>query len=122
MGWRVPWSGIMSGFLAGHRCLGFAMTFGLFGTFVAADGQRDELVRHLLGAAALLHDDPACLQYIVGTHGDREVSIFEHWDDEAAHDASLHREDIRGIINVARPLIATMALQIRLEVHGGKVM
>jgi quinol monooxygenase YgiN len=96
------------------------MTFGLFGTFVAGDGQRDELVGHLLRAAALLGDDPACLQYVVGTHGETEVSIFELWDDEAAHDSSLQREDIRGIINIARPLIATMASQTRLEVQGGK--
>ena len=96
------------------------MTFGLFGTFLAGDGQRDELVGHLLRAAELLHDDPACLQYVVGTHGEREVSIFEIWDDEAAHDSSLHREDIRGLIDVARPLIATMGSQTRLEVHGGK--
>jgi quinol monooxygenase YgiN len=96
------------------------MTFGLFGTFVAGDGQRDELVGHLLRAAALLGDDPACLQYVVGTHGEREVSVFELWDDEAAHDSSLQREDIRGIINVARPLIVTMASQTRLDVHGGK--
>ena len=98
------------------------MTFGLFGTFVAGDGQRDELVGHLLRAAALLQSDPACLQYVVGTHGEREVSIFELWDDEAAHDSSLQREDVRRIIKVARPLIATMASQTRLEVHGGKGM
>ncbi len=98
------------------------MTFGLFGTFVAGEGQRDELVGHLLRAAALLHNDPACLQYVVGTHGEREVSIFELWDHEAAHHSSLQREEIRGIINVARPLIATMASQTRLEVHGGKGM
>ena len=38
------------------------MTFGLFGTFVAGHGQQAELVWHLLRAAALLKDDPACLQ------------------------------------------------------------
>lgn len=98
------------------------MTVGLFGTFLAGEGQRDELVGQLLRATAFLHDDPACLQYVVGTHGEREVSIFELWDDEAAHDSSLEREDIRRIINVARPLIATMSSQTRLEVHGGKGM
>lgn len=38
------------------------VTYGLFGTFVAAEGARDELVGHLLQTAALLDDDPACLQ------------------------------------------------------------
>jgi len=96
------------------------VSFGLFGTFVAADGARDELVRHLLDAAALLGDDPACVQYVVGTAGDNEVVVFEAWDEEAAHDSSLQREDIRVIINVARPLIADMGSQIRLDVRGGK--
>ena len=57
------------------------MTYGLFGTFVAAEGGRDELVRHLLQAAALLDDDPVCLQYIVGARGENDVAVFEVWDD-----------------------------------------
>ena len=96
------------------------VTYGLFATFVAADGARDELVRHLLDAATLLDDDPACLRYIVGTTGEDGVAVFEVWDDESAHDSSLEREDIRGIINVARPLIAEMGSAARLEVRGGK--
>ena len=96
------------------------MTYGLFGTFVAAAGARDDLVRHLLDAAALLVDDPACLHYVIATAGDNEVSVFEVWRDEDAHDASLRREDIRAIVGVARPLIAAMGFQMRLEVRGGK--
>ncbi len=96
------------------------MAYGLFTTFVAADRVRDELVRHLLDAAATLDDDPACLQYVVSTSGDDDICVFEVWSDEAAHDASLEREDIRAIIDVARPLIARMGSQARLDVAGGK--
>ncbi len=96
------------------------MTYGLFGTFVAAAGARDQLVRHLLDAAALLKDDPACLQYVIATAGDNDVSVFEVWRDEDSHNSSLQRADIREIIRIARPLIAGMGSQTRLEVRGGK--
>ena len=96
------------------------MTYGFFATFVAAEGARDALLRHLLDAAVALDDDPACLQYVVSTSGDADVCVFEVWSDEAAHDASLQREDIRAIVNAARPLIAGMGSQARLNVAGGK--
>ena len=67
-----------------------------------------------------LNDDPACLQYVVSTSGDDDLCVFEVWRDEAAHDASLQREEIRTVIDVARPLIARMNSQVRLDVAGGK--
>ena len=96
------------------------MTYGLFANFVAADGARDDVVQHLLHAAALFGDDPACIDYLVGTGGDNDVYVFEVWENETAHDASLQREDIRAIINVAGPLIAGMGSQTRLDIRGGK--
>ena len=96
------------------------VTYGLFGTFAAAEGARDELVGHLLQAAALLDDDPACLQYIVGATGEHDVAVFEMWDDKSAHDASLRREDIRALIDVARPLIVGGGSQTLVDVRGGK--
>ena len=96
------------------------MTYGLFGTFVAAEGGRDELVRHLLQAAALLEDDPACLQYIVGATGEHDVAVFEVWDDKPAHDSSLRREDIRALIDAAGPLIVGVGSQTLVDVRGGK--
>ena len=96
------------------------MTYGLFGTFASAPGARDQLVRHLLDAAALLAADPACLQYVVATTSDNDVSVFEVWRDEDAHDSSLQREDIRALVTVARPLIVGMSSQTRLDIRGGK--
>jgi quinol monooxygenase YgiN len=96
------------------------VTYGLFTTFIAVGGMRDELARHLLDAATALSDDPACLQYLVSTSGDVDVCIFEIWRDEAAHDESLLRKDVRAIVDVARPLIASVGSQVRLEVAGGK--
>ena len=96
------------------------MTYGLFTTFVAAAGVRDQLARHLLDAAATLEDDPTCLQYLVSTSGDNDICVFEIWRDEAAHAESLNRADVRAMIDVARPLIAGVGSQVRLEVAGGK--
>jgi quinol monooxygenase YgiN len=61
-------------------------TYGLFTTFIAVGGMRDELARHLPDAATALSDDPACLQYLVSTSGALDVCISEIWRDEAAHD------------------------------------
>jgi quinol monooxygenase YgiN len=72
------------------------VTYGLVGTLVAAEGVREELVRHLLDAAAVLADDPSCIQYAVGVSGESEVTVLELWVDEAAHDASLQRDDVRS--------------------------
>jgi quinol monooxygenase YgiN len=46
--------------------------------------------------------------------------VFEVWKDEAAHDSSLLSEDIGKVIQAARPLIAGVGAQTRLEIIGGK--
>jgi quinol monooxygenase YgiN len=96
------------------------MAYGLFSTFVAADGASDKLAKHLLNAAVLLSDDPSCAHYIVGSCGEQEVSVFEVWQDEAAHDASLRRHDIGTMIETARPFIAGASSQTELKISGGK--
>ncbi len=97
------------------------VTYGLFGAVLAQPGTRDELVRHLLQAAKLLEDDPGCVHYVVGTseHPDA-VWISEVWTDQAAHDASLDSDDIRAVVQEARPLIAGVSDQTQLTIHGGK--
>jgi quinol monooxygenase YgiN len=97
------------------------MTYGLIGKFSAVPDRRDDLVDHLLRAAALLERDPDCLHYVVSTADEPEaVWVSEVWTDQAAHDASLEPDDIRAIIGQARPLIAGMSDQVRLDVRGGK--
>jgi quinol monooxygenase YgiN len=96
------------------------VTYGLFTTFIAVEGQRDDLTRHLLDAATVLGDDPTCVEYLVSTSGEVEVCVFEIWRDDRAHDDSLTRDDVRAIIDVARPLIASVGSQVRLVVAGGK--
>lgn len=97
------------------------MSFGLLGKFSAQPGKREELVQHLLQAAALLEANPGCLHYVVSTSLDPDaVWVSEVWVDEAAHDSSLALEDIRSLIQLARPLIARMSDHTELTVRGGK--
>ena len=46
--------------------------------------------------------------------------VSEVWTSVAAHDASLEPQDIRALIQEARPLITGMSDQTQLTVHGGK--
>lgn len=97
------------------------MTYGLFGKFAARSGKREELVQLLLAAAQLLERDPGCIHYVVSTSDDPDaVWVSEVWTDQGAHDRSLDPEDIRGIVQQARPLIAGMSDRTELTVHGGK--
>lgn len=103
------------------RLYSVGMTYGLFGKFSAHPGRRDELVGYLLQAARLLERNHDCLHYIVSTSDEPEaVWVSEVWTDEAAHDASLEPDDIRALIQKARPLIEGMSHRTQLTVHGGK--
>lgn len=79
------------------------------------------MVQYLLQAAALLEANPGCLHYVVSTSDEPDaVWVSEVWLDKAAHDSSLEPEDIRALIQQARPLIAGTSDQTELTVHGGK--
>jgi quinol monooxygenase YgiN len=97
------------------------MAYGLFGGFTAQPGQRDELARQLLRAARLLERNPDCLGYVVSTSEEPDVvHVFEVWTDRQAHDASLENEEVRSLIQEARPLIAGISGQRQLAIQGGK--
>ena len=96
------------------------MRFALCGTFLAVPGQGDGLLEVLLDAAAALSSDPECVQYTVGRAADDEVAVFELWETEAAHEASLQREEIQAIISRGRPLIAGVGSSIRFTVPADR--
>ena len=97
------------------------MTYGLFGKFSTEPGRREDLVQYLLRAADLLERNPGCIQYAVSTSEEPDaVWVSEMWTDEEAHDKSLESEDIRALIQEARPLIAGLSDRTELDVRGGK--
>ncbi len=97
------------------------MAYGLLGKITARPGKGGELVGCLLQAAELLEGDAGCIHYVVGTTEEPDaVWVVEAWTDKAAHDASLEAENIRKVVEKARPLIASVSDQTQLTIHGGK--
>jgi len=96
--------------------------FGLSGRILAHHGQGDALAEVLLEAARLLEGDEQCELYVVSRSPDdpEAVWVTEVWADEAAHAASLERDDVRALIGRGRPLIAGFGDQVRLRPLGGK--
>ncbi len=94
--------------------------YGLQGKLVAKPGQRDALIALLLegsrGGAMR-----GCRLYVVSeVDGEPDaITVFEVWDDTAAHDASLQLESVRATIAKARPLIAGMGGSTDLRPIGG---
>ena len=84
--------------------------------FQAQPGERDALVEVLTEAARLVRALPDCLSYVVATEpADADaVCVMEEWTSEAAHRASLEREDVRAVIGRGRPLIAGVGAQVRM--------
>lgn len=82
--------------------------YGLWGKIVAQPGQRDALAALLLQAAGQMHSVAGCRAYLVSVEADDAdaIGVYEVWDTQAQHDASLQVEAVRAVIAQARPLIA----------------
>ena len=98
------------------------MLFGLFGKFVAVEGQRDALAEKLLAAAELMKSVPACLLYVVNTSATEPDAIWvtEIWTNENAHGASLSMPGVRDLIKSTMPLVAMAPEGTRFTPVGGK--
>lgn len=92
-----------------------------YGKSVAQAGRGEELVKHLLAAAAELEDDPACQLYLINRQTDEPdvIWVTELWRSQEELDAVV--EKLRGSANVS----AVMALVdswevVELDLLGGK--
>ena len=95
--------------------------FGLYGKITTHAGQRDALVAVLLEAAAALEDAPGCELYIVNVSATEPDAVWvtEVWSSQAAHEASLSRDEVKALIQRGRPLIAG-GERIEVVPIGGK--
>lgn len=98
------------------------MKYGLFGSFIAKDGKRDELLQILLDASELLKQNKDCIHYVVSiSDNPNTVWVYETWTDKESHEKSLVPEGIRLLIQKAMPLIQGMGDgSAELSTVGGK--
>lgn len=90
------------------------------GTLVAAEGRGAELAEVLLRAADVVDELDGSIQYLVGRGVDPDaVVVFEVWETEEAHAASLGHADVRALIEEARPLIVSMESGAEAHLLGG---
>lgn len=95
--------------------------YGMQGKFTTQPGKRDEFIKLLLRAAALVGQLPTCHLYTVSKdlNDENGILIVEIWDDKAAHDASLQDTEVRELIGAAMPLMAGEPAGSEFNVVGG---
>jgi quinol monooxygenase YgiN len=98
------------------------MKYSINGYITAVSGKREELLNYLLEAANEMKHLENCQCYIVGTNDDESdnVYVFEVWDNEEAHKASLTMPVFQNLIKKAKPIIARLKSFPDLRIHGGK--
>jgi quinol monooxygenase YgiN len=92
--------------------------YGLIGQMTVVDGQRDAMIRILLGSVATM---PGCLSYVVAedTADVNAIWITEVWDSKESHAASLSLPEVRAAIARAKPLIAGFGDHVVTRPVGG---
>jgi quinol monooxygenase YgiN len=82
--------------------------FGLFGRLTAKPGWRDALVEILMEASRGVEQLDGCHLYVVSTSPDDPDSawVFEVWETQEAHAASLRSDTAQALIKQALPLLA----------------
>ncbi len=95
--------------------------YGLYSKLIAQEGKRDEFVSIMARASALVAEHVGCHLYVVNEdlEDDTCLWIYEVWDSEASHDASLKDERVRALISEAMPLIGGTPEATKLAVVGG---
>ncbi|MFB1083019.1 putative quinol monooxygenase [Jeotgalibacillus sp. JSM ZJ347] len=96
--------------------------YSLFGKFTVQEGKRDLLADILVEAAESMKDLKECEAYIVSTSENEPdaVYVYETWENEQAHQASLSLEATQTLISRAKPIITGMERISTLQTVGGK--
>ena len=96
--------------------------FSLFGKFTVQDGERDTMVEILLEAAESMASLEACEVYLVNISEEEpnSVYVYEVWNNEESHQASLTLEATQKLIQRAKPIITGMERISTLKAMGGK--
>lgn len=96
--------------------------YSVNGKLMASSGNGPMLRQYLLEAAAGMEAVDNCYCYIVGVNQEEPdaVYIYEVWENQAAHRASLELDVFRKLIEKAKPIIVSMSNDPDLTIIGGK--
>lgn len=96
--------------------------FSLFGKFLVQEGEQETMVNILLEAAESMKNLDVCKLYLVSTSEEEPdaVYVYEVWENENAHQASLTLEATQTLIKRAKPIIIGMERINTLNARGGK--
>ena len=88
----------------------------------ARKGQRDALVKHMLGVAQILADVPGCELYMINTSATDADAVWvtEVWSTQADLDASLTIEIVKASVGQVVTLLAGPPERIDILPLGGK--
>jgi quinol monooxygenase YgiN len=91
----------------------------MVGKVIAKPGQRDQVLAILLQASRL--PMPGCEIYIVNRSPSEPdaVYVYEVWESQSDHDASLQMDSVKALIAEARAHVERFEGS-KLEVEGGK--
>ncbi|MFN2198309.1 MAG: putative quinol monooxygenase [Anaerolineales bacterium] len=91
------------------------------GKLIANPEKRAMLAGILLRAAERVSMLPGCWLYLVhaDTTDDAILWVYELWDDQASHDASLQDELVQALIAEAMPLLSKPPEGATLQFLGG---
>jgi quinol monooxygenase YgiN len=94
----------------------------IYGKLTATPGHLDELLTYMREVVKEMEQVKDCNCYILGKSELEPDSIFiyEIWENQAAHDASLSLDVFKDLIAKARPIIAGMENFHQLTILDGK--
>ncbi|KUP06305.1 antibiotic biosynthesis monooxygenase [Bacillus coahuilensis p1.1.43] len=97
--------------------------YSIFGKLVAKEGELETLSSILLEAAESMKQVESCSVYIVNaSKQEQAVFVFEVWENEQAHQASLSLPLTQTLIQKAKPILAGVERLAAMEALGGKLM
>ena len=96
--------------------------FCVYGKLMAQEGKVQELTAYMQEVVKEMQNLDTCFCYILGEKVDEpnSIYIYEVWESEQAHNASLTLEVFQNLIAKARPIIADMENLHKLTIFDGK--
>ncbi len=96
------------------------MSYGRHGSIKTRPGKRDDVIAILLESAKSLGNVGCRADVVSQDRTDTDLLwVYEVWDDEASHKASLQLDSTRAAIGAAMPLLTGEFTGVETTVVGG---